>query len=483
MEQIQEQEKHIIWSNLNLDLEEWREFLEEEYPGRTEEEYYYLMHELNNGYLDDERMNLDKQLSTPILVCADLGLWNGRKSGYRMIGSGNIRDCLDSGFADVEWYVDKQGDLRSTAIHHDGRNHYLYRAVKERVPDWKVERLQNKLYEGTASYADIAKVTRRLGDEIAAVYGFPIQEENRETGGMTEMEAVDVSKEMLEEVELLGRTGYFTELRVDKETVPEGMHCYELRHGDDDGFPASVEESVRVNYFGAVLFAEALELGEEKALQLGYEDFAFTGEQMYLSQVQEQQPGRQQEEQRDTDGHVPLNTGRELLNFMEENGISFPMNEKEADLICGYMDGHGYVVGHKDGQLCRGDLCAETDRTVWEETTIDDLVDSATEFNYELLQEARSFMEKPDNFTDFVDQHSRYEDLCADEKILDAMFDRTKYADMIEQMAQSLAEQLIQSLQSKGDIDGAVKELVQGVKGGQAGTVIKQEEKQKGRTR
>lgn len=478
MEQAQE-EKHIIWSNLNLDMEDWREFLEEEYPGRTEEEYYDLMHELNNGYLDDERMNLDRQLSTPILVCADLGLWNGRKSGYRMIGSGNIKDCLDSGFADVEWYVDRQGDLRSIAIHHDGRNHYLYRAVRERVPDWKVERLQNRLYEGTASYADIAKITRRLGDEIAAVYGFPIQEENRETGGMTVMEAVDVKKEMLEEVELLGRTGYFTELRVDKETVPEGMHCYELRHGDDDGFPASVEESVRVNYFGAVLFTEALELGEEKALQIGYEDFAFTGEQMYLAQAQE----KQQEGQRDTDGHVPLNTGRELLKFMEENGISFPMNEKEADLVCGYMDGHGYVVGHKDGQLCRGDLCAETDRTVWEETTIDDLVDSATEFNYELLQEARAFMEKPENFTDFVFQHSRYEDLCADEKVLDAMFDRTKHAVMIERAAQSLAEQLIQSLQSKGDIDGAVKELVQGVKGGQAETAVKQEEKRKGRSR
>lgn len=482
MEQAQE-EKHIIWSNLNLDLEDWREFLEEEYPGRTEEEYYDLMHELNNGYLDDERMNLDRQLSTPILVCADLGLWNGRKSGYRMIGSGNIKECLDSGFEDVEWYVDRQGDLRSTAVHHDGRNHYLYRAVRERVPDWKVERLQNRLYEGTASYADIARVTRRLGDEIAAVYGFPIQEENRETGGMTDMEAVDVKKELLEEVELLGRTGYFTELRVDKETVPEGMHCYELRHGDDNGFPASVEESVRVNYFGAVLFTEALELGEEKALQIGYEDFAFTGEQMYLAQVQKQQPDRQQEGQHDTDGHVPLNTGRELLKFMEENGISFPMDEKEADLVCGYMDGHGYVVGHKDGQLCRGDVCAETDRTVWEETTIDDLVDSATEFNYGLLQEARAFMEKPENFTDFVFQHSRYEDLCADEKVLDAMFDRTKHAVMIERAAQSLAEQLIQSLQSKGDIDGAVKELVQGVKGGQAETAVKQEGKQKGRSR
>lgn len=476
MEQVQE--KNIIWSNLNLDIKDWLAFLEEEYPGKTEDEYYELMCELNDDYLDDERMNLDRKLSTPILVCADLGLWNGRKSGYRMIGSGSIKDCLESGFEYAEWYVDRQGDLRSTAVHHDGRNHYLYRAIKERVPDWKVERLQNKLYEGTASYADIARVTRRLGDEIAAVYGFPIQEEIIETRGMADMEVVDVQKEMLEEVELLGRTGYFTELRVDKETVPEGMHCYELRYGDDDGFPASVEESVRVNYFGAVLFTEALELGKEKKLQIGYEDFGYTGEQMYLSQVQEkQQDSQQSEEQHDMDGHVFINTGLELLKFMEENGISFQMNEQEADLLCGYMSGHGFVIGQKDGQLCRGDLCAETDRTVWEETTIDDIVDSAMEWNYEILQEAKAEMENPDNFIDFVNKHSRYEDLCAEEKILDDMFDRTKYGEQLERVAQTIAEQLIQNLQSKGDIDGAVKELVQGVKGGQAETFVKQKER------
>ena len=478
MEQVQE-EKHIIWSNLNLDMEDWREFLEEEYPGRTEDEYYCLMHELNGGYLDDERMNLDKQVSTPIIVCADLGLWNGRKSGYRMIGSGNIKDCLGSGFEGAEWYVDGQGDLRSTAIHHDGRNHYLYRALKENVPDWKVERLQNRLYEGNASYADIAKVTRRLGDEIAAVYGFPIQKEKTGTGGMADMEEADVQKEMLEEVELLGRTGYFTELRVDKETVPEGMHCYELRHGDDDGFPVSVEESVRVNYFGAVLLAEELELGEDKTLQFGYEDFGYTGEQVYLSQVQ----GKKPEEQHGAEGYETIPTGAGLIKFMEENGISFQMNEKEAGLLCGYMDGHGYVIGKKDGQLCRGDLCAETDRTVWEETAIDDIVDSAAEWNYELLKEAKADMENPDNFMDFVNKHSRYENVCADEKVLDAMFERTKYGKQIEHVAEMLAEQFIQNLQSKGDIDGAVKELVQGINGGHEADDAKQPEQKKGRPR
>lgn len=293
------------------------------------------------------------------------------------------------------------------------------------------------------------------------------------------METVDVQKEVLEEVELLGRTGYFTELRVDKDTVPEGMHCYELRYGDDDGVPVSVEESVRVNYFGAVLFTEALELGEGKALQFGYEDFGYTGEQMYLSQIQE----KKLEEQRDADEYKTIQTGAELIKFMNENGISFQINEKEADLLCSYMDGHGHVIGHKDGQLCCGDMCAEIDRTVWEETTIDDIVDSVTEWNYELLKEAREFMENPKDFDDFVFQHSRHEELCADEKVLDAMFDRTKYGEQIERMAEVLAEQFIQNLQSKGDIDGAVKELAQGIKGGQEITATQKPEQKKGRTR
>ena len=285
------------------------------------------------------------------------------------------------------------------------------------------------------------------------------------------METVDVRKEVLEEVDLLGRKGYFTELRVDKETVPEGMHCYELRHGDDDGFPVSVEESVRVNYFGAVILAEELELGEGKALQFGCEDFGYTGEQVYLSQIMK----------KETD--ICELVGAEIAEFLKSSNIPFKMNEQEAELLSGYMNGHGYVVGQKEGQLYRGDLCAEVDKIVWEETTIDDLVDSATEWNYEFLKEARSEMENPDNFIDFVNKHSRYEKLCADEKVLDAMFDRTKYGEQIEHIAEILADQFIQNLQSKGDIDGAVKELAQGIKGGQEEPAIQQPEQQKGRTR
>ncbi len=167
-------ERHVIWSDIHLDLDDWRDFLMENYPELPEDKLYEKMHELNAEYLDDERRNLDIQFSQPILVIGDLGFWNGRAQGYKMIKSGNIRDCLYSDTDMTEWYVDKNGDLRADAIHHDGTNHYLYRVFKRGVTDAQIENLQDKIYCRRATRADIIRVTQRLGDSIAAVYGFRI---------------------------------------------------------------------------------------------------------------------------------------------------------------------------------------------------------------------------------------------------------------------------------------------------------------------
>ena len=168
------EQKHRIWSDFDLDYEDWREFLEDEYPELTEDERMMLMYDINNGYLDDERVNLNIQLDQPILIIADLGLWTGRHMGYKEIASGNIRDCLYGDTDYSTWYVDRLGDLWCDAIHHDGTNHYLYRVYKDSASPSQIELLKEKLYRGIATRADITRVTRRLGDEIAHVYGFPI---------------------------------------------------------------------------------------------------------------------------------------------------------------------------------------------------------------------------------------------------------------------------------------------------------------------
>ena len=177
-------DRHIVWSDQSLDIEDWREdykqYLEEnnlDLDPDDENAIYEWMVETNDEYLSCERMNLDIQLSQPIIVIGDIGRWNGRVMGYKMIDSGNIKDCLYSDTDFTEWYVDKYGDLRADAVHHDGTNHYLYRVFKNGITPEQAERLQDKIYMGKATRADITRVTRRLGDEIAAVYGFPISKQ------------------------------------------------------------------------------------------------------------------------------------------------------------------------------------------------------------------------------------------------------------------------------------------------------------------
>ena len=169
---------HLIWSNHHLDLDDWRDALLEDHPDATESELYQMMYDLNDDYLADERINLNIQMERPILIIGDIERWNGRVSGYKEIPSGNIKDCL---YADTDystWYVDRKGDLRCDAIHHDGRNHYLYRAYKPGATEAQIERLKGKIYDGVATRTDIIRITQRLGDDIGKVYGwkFPQKE-------------------------------------------------------------------------------------------------------------------------------------------------------------------------------------------------------------------------------------------------------------------------------------------------------------------
>lgn len=175
--------KHIIWSDLNLDIDDWRdayaEFIEDNgYYDDPDDEYaiYQYMVEVNSLYLDDERMNLDVEVSQPIIAIADLGLWNGRFSGYKELNSRNIKDCLDT-FESCEyheWYVDDRGDLCCKAVHHDGMNYVVYRTYRDDVTDEQIEDFLDKIYNGNITDDDVNAVTRSLGNEVAKVYGWTL---------------------------------------------------------------------------------------------------------------------------------------------------------------------------------------------------------------------------------------------------------------------------------------------------------------------
>lgn len=162
--------KHLIWKSEIDDA--YLDALREENPSLSEDELYEMAYEGNMISLEDERTNLDIGLPSPIIVIADLGLWYDRRQGYKMIESGNIKDCLYDNNDDVEWYVDSKKDLRATSVHHDGTNYYRYRMLKESCSESQIERFKEKLYNGTATSKDITRYTKRIGDSICNVYGW-----------------------------------------------------------------------------------------------------------------------------------------------------------------------------------------------------------------------------------------------------------------------------------------------------------------------
>ena len=64
-----------------------------------------------------------------------------------------------------------------------------------------------------------------------------------------------------EEFQHLDKYALFTNVRIDRSTVPDGWYCYDFRGSDDDpGELHYIEESVAVNHAGSILMPEKLEL-------------------------------------------------------------------------------------------------------------------------------------------------------------------------------------------------------------------------------
>lgn len=168
----------VVWKSMP-DYNDWKEYFDEEYPDMDYDSRVSMMYLMNSDCLEDERENLNIQLDESIIVIADLGLWNGRFGGYKEIASGNIKDCLYAGRDDDEimWQVDSRGDLIGNSIHHDGHNSYLYREWKPGVTEYQKEALKRKILSKSATRADITKVTKRIGDKVANVYGWSVRKE------------------------------------------------------------------------------------------------------------------------------------------------------------------------------------------------------------------------------------------------------------------------------------------------------------------
>ena len=158
--------EYYIWSNLYEDIEAIRKDMEAD---EGEEVSFYKASYVNCDYLEDERMNLSGIETGQIVAIADLGLWNGRRTGYKLFDT--VAECLYSDCDEVKWYCDRY-DFKATMSHHDGTNYIVYREKKDNISTEQWLNFIDKIFMGTVTKADITRYSKSLVPKIKKVYGW-----------------------------------------------------------------------------------------------------------------------------------------------------------------------------------------------------------------------------------------------------------------------------------------------------------------------
>ena len=168
--------KHIIWSSW-IDEDDWRDVIKEDCEENEveydEDNLYDIASDLNNIYLEYERVNLDIDIPSGIIAIADLGLWFGRRTGYKEIGD-NISNCLYYNTDEAEFWVDSHGVFHASMSHHDCTNFVVFKAWKDGVTDEQKENMLDALYCGKCTERMLRRYTRNIGGDIAKVYGWNV---------------------------------------------------------------------------------------------------------------------------------------------------------------------------------------------------------------------------------------------------------------------------------------------------------------------
>ena len=146
-----------------------------------------------------------------------------------------------------------------------------------------------------------------------------------------------------EEITLLGTPALFTFERLFRDSVPEDMFHYEVRHADEMwGGPCQLAQGVPVNFYGTVLTNDPIQLPINGYLDFGKKDFVNTGGYSFdIHQFCQRHPP----------------TGRDIMQF-------FTMSAKGHDLL--YSHGAEYDRDHHCVGHLRGDFdSAKLLQTTW----------------------------------------------------------------------------------------------------------------------
>lgn len=136
-----------------------------------------------------------------------------------------------------------------------------------------------------------------------------------------------------------------------------------------------------------------------------------------------------------------------LMAWLDNNDLLLTLYEKEAKVLLGYLEGHDYAIGVVDKKMVRVDICDENYE--YEDYTIDEFIDTVCEWNYDLMIGAKRSMENASNNITFNEAKEYFEQLRADEKVLDKMFAKTCYGKQLKDVCAKMTQDMISKIDDK----------------------------------
>ena len=110
----------------------------------------------------------------------------------------------------------------------------------------------------------------------------------------TRIKPINADETSYARFEILGRDALFTNLRIDRKSLPDGLYAYDLRDSDKcDGTPSELKTFVMVNHWGTVIVKEPID-GADEGIVLNDEDFNYLGNDITLEEFLNPAPKMEQ---------------------------------------------------------------------------------------------------------------------------------------------------------------------------------------------
>ena len=162
--------KRMIWNNdvcSEMNALEKDGFFAESETGeeKMDETYEYI-----SNALSDEVSNLDIDLEEDIFLIGVLQRWDGCGSAYADLETSNVGEAMEKAVSlfseddTIEIFVENER-MKISQLGHDN-------PVNPSVFEFRVVRPENNYCEIGLSYEENLKITRRIGDIVANVYGW-----------------------------------------------------------------------------------------------------------------------------------------------------------------------------------------------------------------------------------------------------------------------------------------------------------------------